>query len=368
MSESHDSQSPRPDPAGPDRSASSDGPDPERVDPGIRYGLDDEPGPVPPPPGPTPPPGAFPPPGITPPPGFVPPPGGYTLGGPPPGAGDPLVGVPGGGFDDWARRTVAICRRSGGPALAILAITGILPVLLTGVVYALMSGRLNAAMPVETQRVSTAELMDLYRALGQYFAVALPAMLLVGYLSSIGWCATLRVMAQDAVGQPRDIAAALRYGVRRGLALWGWYVLAMLCCLVGLCACVVPVIYLALAMSLIAPITVFERGRPAISGSFRLMHAHFWPAVGRLMVLALVVFGYLLLVQCALNLAVGGAAAAGTATQLPSTTQVVVQSLVRAVLDIPATVAGIAGILAVYAEQRGRLEPLSSADLARSAS
>lgn len=331
---------------------------------GIRYGLDDEPsgaqyGPAGPPP--------------------PPPAGGFTV----PGYAvpNPMAAPPQGTFDSWMRGTVALCRRSAGPVLAVLAITSVPPVLLTSIVYGLMLPGLDDSMITDPNTATTHDLVRFYTALAGVLGVLMLVSVAASYLSSVGWVAALRLMATDAAGRPRDIRAALVFGLRRGLALWGWYILAYLCVAVGTCFCVVPGIYLALALSMIAPITVFERGVPAFSRSFRLVHGNFWPAVGRLMVLALVVGAYAMILSCVLNLATGASSLDTTTTStatMPGTGQIVVTSIIQAVLSLPATLVGIAGIFGVYVELRSREtgapgygpggpEPVSAASLADSA-
>lgn len=326
---------------------------------GIRYGLDDEPGAAPY--------GA----------GGPPPTGGFTI----PGyaAPDPLGDAAEAGFESWARRTVAICRRSAGPVLAILAATSIPPVLVTSVVYGLMSGRLNDAMIADPQTATLSQIGHFYAQLSGVVGVLMLVSVVTSYLTAVGWVAALRIMATDAAGRPREIGSAVRFGLRRGLALWGWYILAYLCVSVGTCFCLVPGIYLALALSMIAPITVFERGVPAFTRSFRLVHGNFWPVVGRLVVLALVVGAYLLLLSCVLNAATGGLDTTSTTAAVPGTGQIVVTSIVQAVLTLPATLVGIAGILAAYVGLRAHEEgteayqdpaghqPVSAASLADAA-
>jgi hypothetical protein len=344
----YDPQSPDPDPT----------PQPE---PGIRYGLDDEPvqyGPTVPPP---PPPAA----------GFTVP--GYA-------APAPLAAPPQGTFDGWVRSTVALCRRSAGPVLAVLALTSVPPVLLTSIVYGLMLPGLNDAMIADPNTATTHDVLRFYTALGGVLGVLTLVSVAVAYLTSAGWSAALRLMATDAAGQPRDIGGALAFGFRRGLILWGWYILAYLCVAVGTCFCFAPGIYLALALSMIAPITVFERGVPAFSRSFRLVHGNFWPAVGRLVVLALVVGAYLMLLSLVLEAVTTMSrldASMQTGTTMPGTGQVIVTGIIQAVLSLPATLVGIAGIFAAYVELRSREtgapgvpggpEPVSAASLADAA-
>lgn len=296
---------------------------------------------------------------------------------PPPGGRDPLVGAPDEGFEGWVRRTVALCRRSFGPALGICAAAYLVPSLVTSALVAVITHRLDAvAVPTQPDPDNPfGPLKEMVGSVAGWYALLLLVAVAMGYVQSVAWASITRLMARDALGHPRELGATLRFGLRRGLPLWGWCVVMYLCVLVGACFCVLPGVYLALAMSLIAPVVVFERQQPAITRSFRLMHSNFWPSVGRLLLLGLCYYVYSLVISVVLGTVTGVTTAAFTAGlqgqgQAPEAgmgAQLLV-GVLDTLLVLPATVVGIAGILALYAELRGReWEPATGPDLAAAA-
>lgn len=283
---------------------------------------------------------------------------------------DPLTPGPYPTFDGWVRRVARTVGRAFGPGLAILAICTLVPtVLVGGVTVWFQETRLTGLTNVTPgQRLTSEQLTTMLAQLTGFLGVDLAASAVAAVATSIGWVAVLRLMADQAAGRPASIGAALRYGVRRGPLLWGWYLLAYLVVMVGLCACVVPGVYLVLALSMIAPIVVFERGEPAFTRSFRLVHSNFWPTVGRLLLLGLAVGVVTYLISCVFGAATGVGAGLTAPTHQPGTLALVVDVLFSALLSLPITLVEVAGVLVTYAELRGRQEPLTSADLATAAS
>ena len=290
-----------------------------------------------------------------------------AFGGPP--VVDPLTPGPYPTFDGWARRVVGVVRRAFGPGLAILALCTLVPALLTGGVTLWFQRTGLTTQVTPGQQLTSAQLTHLLGQLSGYLAVAVVAGGISAVATSIGWVAVLRLMVDQAAGRPASIGAALRYGLRRGPLLWAWYLLAELLVLVGLCFCVFPGLYLALALSMIAPIVAFERGQPALTRSFRLVHSTFGPTVGRLVVLALSIGVAAFVISCVLGFITGTTQLGAPAGSVPhpSTAATVVELVLQAVLNLPLTLVGIAGVLVTYAELRGKQEPLSSDDLAAAA-
>ncbi len=287
-------------------------------------------------------------------------PGGWT-------APDPLTGTPDGDVGEWVRRTVAVCRRSFGPSLALLAGTYVVPLVLIAAITATISDRLGSLSVQPNPNDPMQPLRDMVSTVGSWYGLLLLVAVAAGYFQAVGWVASLRVMAQDAAGAPRDLGSALRFGLRRGLPLWGWYIVVYLCVMVGLCACILPGVYLGLAMSLIAPIAVFERSQPAITRSFRLMHSRFWPSVGRLLLLAVVVGGYGFVVNLVLSTVGGTAGLSAGQGSSPGFAVAFIVQLLESALFLPASVVGVAGILALYGELRARERPVSAGELADAA-
>jgi hypothetical protein len=287
------------------------------------------------------------------------------FGGPP--VADPLTPGPYPTFDGWVRRVARTVGRAFGPGLAILALCTLVPALLTGGVTLWFQQTRLTAQVTPGQQLTSAQLTQLLGELGGYIGITLLASGIAAVATSIGWVAVLRLMVDQAAGRPASIGAALRYGVRRGPLLWGWYLLAELVVMVGLCACFVPGVYLALALSLIAPIVAFERGEPAFTRSFRLVHSNFWPTVGRLLLLGLAVAVVTYLVPCVFGAATGIGGGLSAPSHQPGTLALAVDVLLSALVALPIALVEIAGVLVTYAELRGRQEPLTSADLAEAA-
>ena len=112
--------------------------------------------------------------------------------------------------------------------------------------------------------------------------------LVVGLVQAVGWAAGTWVITQQAAGQPASLDAALRYGLRRALGLWGWTLLVSLLIGIGFCFCVLPGIYLAFALSMAGPVYLFERHNP-IGRSFRMFHDRLGLLLGRVALVAVAV-------------------------------------------------------------------------------
>lgn len=289
------------------------------------------------------------------------------FGGPP--AADPLTAGPYPTFDGWMRRLVRVVGRAFGPGLAILALCTLVPSLLAGGLTLWFQQTRLAGYSTVTpgQQLTAGQLKDMLGALGGFLAVELAASAVVAVATSIGWVAVLRLMTDQAAGRPTSIGAALRYGARRGPLLWGWYLLVSLVVMVGLCACVVPGVYLAVALSLIAPIVTFERGQPAFTRSLRLVHTNFWPTVGRLLLLGLAVAVATYLVSCVFGAVTGVGSGLAEPSHQPGTVALALDVLFSSLLALPISLVEVAGVLVTYAELRGRQEPLTSTDLAEAA-
>ena len=85
--------------------------------------------------------------------------------------------------------------------------------------------------------------------------------------------------------QPR-LGAALGLAVRRVFPLIGWQILAGLIILVGICACVLPAIYLSAVFMLLPAVVTFERGGSAISRCFKLFHQDLGASISRIATIA----------------------------------------------------------------------------------
>lgn len=271
---------------------------------------------------------------------------------------DPLVPYD---FSSLFERMGSILKRSWRSLLAIQAIGTLVPaavmlvvVLATGVggfLYANPAGYGTGQLTEE----QLSELLSLF--VGVSIVVVLVA-LASAYINAVAWAASIWTLTRQAAGEPAPLGEAFRYGFRRGLPLFGWNLLAGLCIAVGALCCILPGVYLGVALSLIAPIVVFEGGN-AFSRSFRLTHSRFWPTAGRVVLLYLVYFGYSLVVSLPNNLAGVPTGDAAAQLALPMVMQLITTALV-----VPATVVLVVGLTVIYTELRSREQPLSTPQLA----
>ncbi|WP_035696624.1 hypothetical protein [Glycomyces tenuis] len=130
--------------------------------------------------------------------------------------------------------------------------------------------------------------------------------------------------------------------------------------------CLLPGLWAAFALSLMVPAATFEHRRSPYARSIRLTHSSFWPALGRLIIVVLVVF--------AANAAIGllGALLAGLwhavfAGWLASVLTVATEAVMALLLLVP-MVWALAAALCSYAWLRGRGEPVSATSLSAEAS
>ncbi|BCJ32795.1 hypothetical protein Athai_02980 [Actinocatenispora thailandica] len=213
----------------------------------------------------------------------MPPQAGYRP--PPRTPGDPLTGTPDESFAGWFTRSWGFFRRNWLPASLIAGGALLIPGVLMLVPGALLYARL-----FELSRLANeGEPVHPGGTLVVLYLVMLPLALLLLYAQSAAQVAIMRLIAREAVGRPRDIAADVRFGLRRGWVLGLWQLLEIPIVLVGFCACIIPGYYLQLAMSQTPALVAFEPGRHALRRSFRLMHSDFWPSVGRMLITAMIV-------------------------------------------------------------------------------
>lgn len=175
-------------------------------------------------------------------------------------------------------------------------------------------------------------------------------------------CPASKPARRQALGQQVRLGAALRYGLRRALGLWAWTLLSTLIITAGMCACLLPGIYFAFALSLAGPVFLFERSNP-IGRSFRMFHARLGLVLGRVALVAAVPIAGAVavrLVQDLGMLAVGAGPGSGVGLSVGA----VAVTAVTALLNLPISVAQLVGLVVTYAEQRGWEAPVRTAQLA----
>lgn len=272
---------------------------------------------------------------------------------------DPLVTPPHAGVGGWFSRCGGALRRGWRQLLPIMLLTQTVPAAVIAV--------LSLAFAPTDQPVSGPDgapvLPDGYfENIFAFYGVVLLAALIFGPLQSTGWAAGTWVVARQAAGEPVGVGAALRYGLRRALGLWGWTIVASLLITVGACFCLLPGLYAACAFALFGPIYLFERQEP-IGRAWRMFHQRFGMVLGRValvmcaLIAAAVLDGVLGLIN-QLAFGVDPMGAPGTAAGA------VAVAVVGAVLATPAYLAQLVGLVAAYAEQRAQEGPVNAARLA----
>ncbi|MEV4809352.1 hypothetical protein [Micromonospora avicenniae] len=267
---------------------------------------------------------------------------------------------PGVGLGGWWERCLGAVRRGWRVLLPILLLTQVLPAVVLSVISIGVdpSARWEAAAAQDPTRLPDTFMGDVTILL----LVTIAGSVLVGLVQCLGWAAGTWVIARQAAGAPADLGSALRYGARRMLGLWGWTLLAGLIIAVGVCFCVLPGIYLAVALSMFGPVYLFERENP-LGRAWGMFHKRLGMVLGRVLLvagLAIVVSVVAGGVQTAASAPFGldPFGSAGTAIG------VILVLAVTGVLTLPAQFLQLVGLVVTYAEQRAQEGPVNSARLA----
>jgi hypothetical protein len=253
-----------------------------------------------PPPGSSPDPSAYPPPG-NPPQGYYPPPqpAGYPnypgqQGYPDPSGyldtGDPLTATD---FGGWFQRVFGVVKRS----FAQLAIISLLPAVVAGVYYAVITLSMPSqadlaaqlqANPELAQNPSAAGSVAMMAVLGRLVPIMLVFSILILVANALAQGAAFYVAIRDANGQPSTAQEGLRFAAGRLLPLIGWVLLAGILVLLGTLVFILPGIYLAVVLfSSLFGVVVVERN--GIGRCFQLIKGRFWAMTGRWAVAILLV-------------------------------------------------------------------------------
>ena len=315
-------------------------------------------GPPGPPPGPPPGYGNFGPPGM---PGMPPgppmPPGyGYVVPmGPPPGAADPLVTPVHEGFSGWFSRVFAVLGRSWLSLLLISWVTYAVPYAVLVAVLRTQTGHLlipGAPITNANGQQVTSYTFDNGK-LGTLAVILVVGLIVVGFASGVADAATVWSITREAAGRPRSLGGALGYGLRNGPRLFGWSLLYGLIVGVGICACVIPGLYFALAGCLYAPVALYRRGMNPIGTSFSLVNRNFGAALGRMALLTVMLYGVQLVLAIPVQLA-SSQASSGVALGLTIALQFV---------TAPVTLVSTVGSTVLFAELWNRQSPITIAHL-----
>ncbi|MEV1285905.1 hypothetical protein [Micromonospora sp. NPDC049679] len=307
------------------------------------------------------PPGAYPP-GYPIPAGAYPPGWGYWPSGP--GyldPNDPLVTPPGVGISGWLARVGGMVRRSWWMVLLIMLVTQAVPAVVLGL--ATLPLRQNVTPVYGAGEPDAAQFEPLFRDFVAFVGVVIVAAVLISLIQSMGWAAGTWAVTRQALGEPVRLGAALRYGLRRAPALWGWSLLAGVIVAAGFCACVLPGIYFIFVLSLVGPIVLFERANP-IGRSFRMFHNRFGMVLGRVAVVALVAAAGNVVVVGVLGSLGMVAVDVDQTGSVGLSVGIVAMTLVAALLNLPLYGVYLVGLVVTYAEQRAQEAPVTAGQLA----
>lgn len=268
---------------------------------------------------------------------------------------DPLVTPPGAGVGAWWARILATVAGTWRTLLPLAVVgVGVPSALFNGVNQIVVSRAIEPVAPDATPEEAFAALSDLLPALG----FALIGSLVLTVFTSLVWASAAWIIARWGAAQPVALGPAVSYGVRRLPRVLGWGLVVALIVLVGTCLCFLPGLYFAFALSTALSVAVFESANP-VSRSWRLTHARFGTALGRILIVAavfLVPTIVVAIIEDVVLSAVGVEAAAGAAGFLIA--------LVFTLVSSPLYVLLWVGLLVTYAELRAWEAPLTSGRLA----
>ncbi|MET8063806.1 hypothetical protein [Micromonospora sp. NPDC005211] len=273
---------------------------------------------------------------------------------------DPLVNPPHAGIGPWFARCAAALRRGWRQLLPIVLLCQVLPAAVISIISLVLPPDVELTTGAGgAQALPT----GFWGQLSAFYGATLFAALAFGALQALGWAAGAWVVARQAAGQPAGLSAALRYGLRRALGLWGWTIVDSLLVTIGTCFCLLPGIYLTFALALFGPVYLFERVDP-IGRAWRMFHNRFGMVLGRVvLVIGAVLVATVVLdaVLRSISVTVFGVEPMGAVgTAIGAVTLAVSGALLAA----PAYLAQQVGLVVTYAEQRAQEGPVNAAQLA----
>ncbi|RIV37248.1 hypothetical protein D2L64_16980 [Micromonospora radicis] len=244
--------------------------------------------------------------------------------------------------------------------LPILVLTQVLPAAALSVLALAIdpTGRWEAEMAADPAALPAGFWADAATMIGALVGGSL----VFGLVQCLGWAAGTWVIARQAAGEPVGFGAALRYGLRRALGLWGWMLIFTVILAVGFCLCFLPGVYAGFALAMAGPVYLFERRDP-IGRSHRMLRERLGLLLGRVALTLLAVLGFSFvaaIVESAARLPFGA-----TPLEDPGTAVgVILVIAVAALLTLPAHLAQLVGLVTTYAEQRAHEGPVNSGRLA----
>jgi hypothetical protein len=207
---------------------------------------------------------------------------------PPPMMSGPQGGIPSKTLGEILSAAFNIYKANASQLILIVAVV-VVPLSL---ISALFSGVVFAPDKV---RVTNAGGVVVFDYAGRGLGVALLAgaigALIAVLISAVLQAAILRAAAQATIGDPVDVEASYRYGLKR---LWSVILVSILVGLVvavGFILLVIQGIIFLVFLSVSIPVLIVEgrRGTEAMGRSWNLVKGNFWHAFGVIVVAALIV-------------------------------------------------------------------------------
>lgn len=273
---------------------------------------------------------------------------------------DLLVNPPGATFNTWWGRTMAIIKRNWRRLLAIAALLNLLPsAIFVAVVIAVFGTTLftGDAFKVDANGELTNNPFSGV-SVGLFIAVLVLGVVVIVLCSAAAQGAVAWLVTNDAAGNPTSLSAAIGYGFRRVLGVFGYNFLVGLMAVLGLCACILPGIYLYLAFSLVTAVYLFERTNPLGRG-WRLFHGNFGAVLGRVLLVVAVGVSVNIAFSIIQNLVRAAAGNSDTAIAVALGIGLLGNLIVLFLPPFQAV-----AYVTIYAEQRARETPTSAASLA----
>lgn len=271
---------------------------------------------------------------------------------------DPLISPDAAG---WWRRSVAIVSVGWMHLAAIQAIGAAVQVMVEVPLKLYIASRPTPMLFADPSAGTTPDPPNV-TALLEPLGLSLTAVFAATVIGTVVAIATMQVgVVIAAGGQPR-LGPALLAAARRTFPLLGWQMVAGLVVAAGLCACVLPALYLLAVFTILPAVVAFERTN-AISRCLGLFRGNVGPAVGRTATIIGigVAAGIVTTIFTRLIGATGFApTAASTSVSIAATVMSTVIGAITArssaILTGPLT-------LTAYADLRARIEPLTTQTL-----
>jgi hypothetical protein len=257
-----------------------------------------------------------------------------------PAPDDPLISPD---FNGWWNRAMRLLSANWRP-LVVIQLLWAIPLLIISII----------ANVVPSENVRADSPGDLTALL----LITLPFTAVTFLLGFVATLATLHLLVQYVTGRPVSVGDALRAGLRRSGAMIGWGILGGLLIVVGFVLCILPGIYVVLVFTILPAIVLLERGN-AISRSFQLVHAQFGPAAGRILTIAAVGLGFIVVENAFSSIFGNGFFGSGSA----STGAGIITAIITVVISVFSGVVTAPLTLTAYADMRARHEPFATSYL-----